>query len=262
MLTAVCCVPVPSVPQVLFLGISYEPPAIVSGQLSWLLRSCARSFCCVLHPAAAVSCMAGGWHGPQHVWPPLAAAEYCARGSLFDVLRSAALNEAAAASLTWPRRLRMALDAAKGMLALHSHEPPIIHRCGHVCLQAGWGGLELCQLRCAVRVAGCGYNAHRPASWPPSHPPRDLKSPNLLVDGAWRVKVSPAAPALETRLLARRPRLPRFARTCATSPRAACRLEILIYRSCGKKRVCDQRALAACSTPAGWCAGVGAWHTG
>jgi serine/threonine protein kinase len=87
---------------VLFLGISYEPPAIVS--------------------------------------------EYCARGSLFDVLRAASMSEAAAASLSWPRRLRLALDAAKGMLALHSHQPPIIHR--------------------------------------------DLKSPNLLVDGAWRVKVA------------------------------------------------------------------------
>ena len=73
-----------SLPQVLFLGISYEPPAIIS--------------------------------------------EYCARGSLFDVLRAAGSSEATAASLTWPRRLCMALDAAKGMLALHSHQPPIIHR--------------------------------------------------------------------------------------------------------------------------------------
>ncbi|KAI7836153.1 hypothetical protein COHA_009983 [Chlorella ohadii] len=87
---------------VMFLGISYEPPAIIS--------------------------------------------EYCSRGSLFDVLRSASTSEATAASLTWQRRLCMALDAAKGMLALHSHQPPIIHR--------------------------------------------DLKSPNLLVDGAWRVKVA------------------------------------------------------------------------
>jgi hypothetical protein len=45
-----------------------------------------------------------------------------------------------------------ALDAAKGMLYLHAHAPPIIHR--------------------------------------------DLKSPNLLVDKHWRVKVSGEAARL------------------------------------------------------------------
>ena len=49
---------------------------------------------------------------------------------------------ASAASVPLPLQ---ALDAAKGMLALHAHSPPIIHR--------------------------------------------DLKSPNLLVDKHWRVKV-------------------------------------------------------------------------
>ncbi len=34
-------------------------------------------------------------------------AEYCSRGSLLDVLRAAASSEAAAASLTWMRRLGM-----------------------------------------------------------------------------------------------------------------------------------------------------------
>ena len=100
--------------------------------------------------------------------PPLVVTEYCARGSLCDVLkraRSAAMNAAATASaspggnaasaaaaaaaaasaLDWPRRLAMALDAAKGMNYLHSSDPPVIHR--------------------------------------------DLKSPNLLVDKHWRVKV-------------------------------------------------------------------------
>ncbi len=42
----------------------------------------------------------------------------------------------------------MVLDAAKGMMYLHSSEPPVIHR--------------------------------------------DLKSPNLLVDKHWRIKVAPA----------------------------------------------------------------------
>ena len=45
-------------------------------------------------------------------------------------------------------RLNMVLDAAKGMMYLHSSEPPVIHR--------------------------------------------DLKSPNLLVDKHWRIKVPPA----------------------------------------------------------------------
>jgi hypothetical protein len=33
-----------------------------------------------------------------------------------------------AGRLTWQRRLRMALDAAKGMVHLHSHRPTILHR--------------------------------------------------------------------------------------------------------------------------------------
>ena len=45
-----------------------------------------------------------------------------------------------------PPPLPQAMDAAKGMLCLHAHSPPILHR--------------------------------------------DLKSPNLLVDAAWRVKVA------------------------------------------------------------------------
>ena len=77
--------------------------------------------------------------------PPLVVTEYCARGSLTDVLKRGAASAAGAASLDWPRRLAMALDAAKGMNYLHSSDPPVIHR--------------------------------------------DLKSPNLLVDKHWRVKV-------------------------------------------------------------------------
>ena len=78
--------------------------------------------------------------------PPCVVTEYCARGSLYDVLLEAKENPALARSLTWYRRVSMMLDAAKGMLYLHSHKPTIIHR--------------------------------------------DLKSPNLLVDGNWTVKVT------------------------------------------------------------------------
>ncbi|KAL4427896.1 hypothetical protein ABPG75_001985 [Micractinium tetrahymenae] len=55
--------------------------------------------------------------------PPAIVTEYASHGSLLDVLRGAGQP-----GLTWVRRLSMALDAAKGMLALHAHNPPILHR--------------------------------------------------------------------------------------------------------------------------------------
>ncbi|PSC69274.1 Serine threonine-kinase CTR1 [Micractinium conductrix] len=79
-------------------------------------------------------------------YPPALVTEYCSRGSLTDVLSEARRDHSAAAHLAWPLRLHLALDAAKGMLALHAHNPQILHR--------------------------------------------DLKSPNLLVDFSWRVKVT------------------------------------------------------------------------
>ncbi|KAA6419342.1 MAG: kinase [Trebouxia sp. A1-2] len=78
--------------------------------------------------------------------PVCVVTEFCVRGALSDVIEKAASDAAFAQQLPWPKRLSMALDAAKGMLQLHSHKPPILHR--------------------------------------------DLKSPNLLVDKHWRVKVT------------------------------------------------------------------------
>jgi hypothetical protein len=60
--------------------------------------------------------------------PPAVVTEYCSRGSLYDLLRAARGAPALARQLDWPRRLGVALDAAKGMLYLHSHKPPIVHR--------------------------------------------------------------------------------------------------------------------------------------
>ncbi|KAI3432713.1 hypothetical protein D9Q98_004256 [Chlorella vulgaris] len=60
--------------------------------------------------------------------PPAVITEYCERGCRMDVLHEAASNAAAASQLTWPRRLSMALDAARGMYYLLSHTHPIIHR--------------------------------------------------------------------------------------------------------------------------------------
>ncbi|PRW57695.1 Serine threonine- kinase CTR1 [Chlorella sorokiniana] len=76
--------------------------------------------------------------------PPAMITEYCARGSLADVLRAAKSAPAKLQHLTWLRRLNMALDATKGMLYLH--KKGIVHR--------------------------------------------DLKSPNLLVEATWKVKVA------------------------------------------------------------------------
>ena len=63
-----------------------------------------------------------------------------ARGSLSDVLNDRAIAMSAL------MRSRMALEAARGMLYLHSLKPPVLHR--------------------------------------------DLKSPNLLVDHQFRVKIA------------------------------------------------------------------------
>ena len=45
--------------------------------------------------------------------PPCVVSEWCARGSLFDVLQKARKNTTLAPQLDWTRRLNMALDAAK-----------------------------------------------------------------------------------------------------------------------------------------------------
>ncbi|KAI3436086.1 hypothetical protein D9Q98_002144 [Chlorella vulgaris] len=74
--------------------------------------------------------------------PPCILTEYCSRGSLFELLH----KPDAAPHLTWAVRLSMAMDAARGLLYLHTRSPPIIHR--------------------------------------------DIKSPNLLVDEHWRLKVA------------------------------------------------------------------------
>jgi len=72
--------------------------------------------------------------------------EYCSRRSVDTILAAANQDIKLAKQLDWVHLLSMASDAAKGMLYLHTRQPPIIHR--------------------------------------------DLKSPNLLVDALWHVKVS------------------------------------------------------------------------
>jgi serine/threonine protein kinase len=64
------------------------------------------------------------------VAPPAIATEYCARGSLYDLLKAAAADDgsAEARELTWARRAALARDAAAGMLHLHTRRPAIVHR--------------------------------------------------------------------------------------------------------------------------------------
>jgi serine/threonine protein kinase len=62
------------------------------------------------------------------VSPPCVATEYCARGSLYDLLQDGRKNAEKAAELTWARRIGIATGAARGMLYLGTCTPPIIHR--------------------------------------------------------------------------------------------------------------------------------------
>ncbi|KAL4419177.1 hypothetical protein ABPG77_004900 [Micractinium sp. CCAP 211/92] len=79
--------------------------------------------------------------------PPCILTEYCSKGSLYDLLRTASEEPGLAKELTWELLVNMALEAARGILYLHSRSPhPIVHR--------------------------------------------DIKSPNLLVDKNFSVKVS------------------------------------------------------------------------
>ncbi len=86
-----------------------------------------------------MTCGPGDW--------PCIVMEYCSRGSLRRVLDEARNGGEEQRQLTWSRRLKMATDAARGMLCLHQRtlSSAVLHR--------------------------------------------DLRSPNLLVDKDWKVKV-------------------------------------------------------------------------
>ena len=54
--------------------------------------------------------------------------EYCSRKSLDSILAAGTQDPRMARQLPWGRLLSMALDAAKGVLYLHSRAPPVAHR--------------------------------------------------------------------------------------------------------------------------------------
>ena len=116
---------------------------------------------------------------------PPRSAEWCAKGSLFDVLRSAARHPERAAVLTVGLRLQMAVDAARGLLYLHRHVPAIVHRdvkVGRpVIVKEMAGRWEW--LPWLVSAAALSLGA-----LPCLHP--WAQSPNLLVDEHYRVKVA------------------------------------------------------------------------
>ncbi len=64
---------------------------------------------------------------PPHMHRLLLDAEYCARGSLYDVLKQGASSPAAAAELGCQRRLDIAIGAARGLLYLQLSAEPIVH---------------------------------------------------------------------------------------------------------------------------------------
>lgn len=87
--------------------------------------------------------------------------EYCARGTLFDVLNKDNADE----PLDWPRVLKLSMDIAKAKNTRKEET-----RCSHDSL-----------------FAQALNTLH---SWVPPIVHRDLKSLNLLVDSNWTIKVS------------------------------------------------------------------------
>lgn len=107
------------------------------------------------------------------------AAEYCGKGSLTDVLKGGLASPQRAAQLTWSRRLAMV-----SACGCHAHA----YRTRHKCTSRGVELPPPCVpslLPLQALDAGKGMLYLHKQGF--VH--RDLKSPNLLVESTWRVKV-------------------------------------------------------------------------
>ena len=96
--------------------------------------------------------------------PPCIVTEFCARGSLYDVLKKARGTPAFAQQLDWSRRISMALDAAKVLTATlnlivfmeyDSYRPDMSRPCVLVVhnqfdLEGSW--VSTCHITCSASI--------------------------------------------------------------------------------------------------------------
>eukprot|EP00884_Botryococcus_braunii_P003847 jgi/Botrbrau1/13463/Bobra.0082s0064.2 len=91
--------------------------------------------------------------------------EWCTLGNLANLIRRAHNEADMSHHLSWPRRLMMAIDIAKGMLVLHTHNKTIVHgdlTTANVLVDVGW--------RCKVGEFGLSHMEGLPQKYCPSGP--------------------------------------------------------------------------------------------
>lgn len=107
------------------MGLVALPPALITGVRAAGLYSV---HCLCDSHYVGLSHLVANLTPPCPAAPSRCPPEYCSRGNLYDCLAAARQSAAAAAQLTWRRRLAMAVDAGTGLLYLHRRS--IIHRDG------------------------------------------------------------------------------------------------------------------------------------
>lgn len=157
------------------MGLVALPPAIITGAA------------CAALDSGLCSAHWGSQKGPQclYLFAPRCAG-YCSRGSLYDCLAAAREQPELASQLTWQRRLAMAVDAGSGLCYLHRRS--IIHRDGAVPWQRGCCGLQGRNNKLHSSLSSSCFDFHHCCCR--TAVPAAVKSPNLLVDEAWRVQVA------------------------------------------------------------------------
>ena len=96
--------------------------------------------------------------------PPCMVSEFCARGSLYDVLKRARAKPALGQQLDWPKRLNMLLDAAKVGCCLNC-------KCSvHAGVQTKLSDWLMCVNMLLDTGKGCFIVAEQGAAMADSHP--------------------------------------------------------------------------------------------